>query len=93
MVWGGDAKCEHEWVKGKTLTSSGGKGHKQDSSAGSWFTATSGHCQKCNAWRGQLGLEPQPDCGRSQDEVILKDDLSAKDKTYVIAELIRLGII
>ncbi|KKM24561.1 hypothetical protein LCGC14_1603870 [marine sediment metagenome] len=64
-VWGGDEECDHVW--GET-----GPGHhpgqveqtkwKNADAAGKGQTAGSGQwCSECNAWRGQLGLEPTPE--------------------------------
>lgn len=60
-IWGGNKNCEHEWGGKVDVVSSGGKGHKQDTNKGSWFKTSSSFCQKCNAWYGQLGLEPTPE--------------------------------
>ena len=60
-IWDGNKDCEHEWREKVDIISSGGKGHKQDTNKGSWFKASSSFCQKCNAWYGQLGLEPTPE--------------------------------
>lgn len=55
-VWDGNEACEHEWG-GETgriqRAGSTGVGAKQEmnSSLGNF-------CTKCNAWKGQLGLEP-----------------------------------
>ena len=67
-VWGGDSECEHIWGDelierqrgeiGDNSTlgggpQSGGDGRVQKTSQGQF-------CQLCNAWRGNLGLEPAP---------------------------------
>jgi DNA modification methylase len=57
-IWDGDDNCEHEFGNDIKTKKSGGKGHKQDTSKGSWFENTSNVCVKCGAWKGQLGLEP-----------------------------------
>mgnify|MGYP001194573414 CR=1 FL=1 len=65
QIWDGDAACEHEWgsegpchhpgqveqTKWKTAEDAG-KG--QTAGSGAW-------CQKCGAWKGELGLEPTPE--------------------------------
>lgn len=56
-VWDGENDCEHEWIDIKRV-SSGGKGYKQDTSKGSWFSRTIQYCSKCGAYNGELGLEP-----------------------------------
>ncbi len=48
-------------------------------------------CIHCNAWRGNYGLEPIPDCGRPLME--LRDDLTEKEKQYVMEELEREGLL
>ncbi len=61
VVWDGDADCEHEWGISKI--------HKTNLQAGNpefqrpWRKNASGvsltnFCNKCGAWKGQLGLEP-----------------------------------
>jgi DNA modification methylase len=65
-VWGGDPACEHEWgeehvdrsratpgVNGSTLTNDGAA-----QALSSRFEKRSAFCVRCNAWRGELGLEP-----------------------------------
>lgn len=69
-IWGGDDKCEHEWGESEPF-----RGHKPNHGKGSnvmevqkvakesdetnWDSGS--FCQKCGAWRGELGLEPNPD--------------------------------
>ena len=59
VVWDGDADCEHEWGISKI--------HKTNLQAGNpefqrpWRKNASGvsltnFCNKCGAWKGQLGL-------------------------------------
>lgn len=61
VVWDGDPECEHEWGKPNI--------HKTNLQAGNpefqrpWRENASGvsqtnFCNKCGAWKGQLGLEP-----------------------------------
>lgn len=67
IVWGGEPGCEHDW---RTVTVDCGRGPdktkyasaaKQVTNAGSLvYERTGDFCQKCGAWRGQLGLEPTP---------------------------------
>lgn len=64
-IWGGNPNCEHEW--GERIPPRGHKSGKHG--PGSVIGAKKGQngarrgsgstfCQKCGAWRGQLGLEP-----------------------------------
>lgn len=69
-IWGGDESCDHEWVQhiqpatDGTLTLDGNAalraGNQGDVSA-TMKPKVSNFCSKCNAWMGQLGLEPTPD--------------------------------
>lgn len=69
VVWGGDPACDHEWgaqlrfhkggphgpngtLEGKSVARE--QALVKDFDAGRW-------CQRCGAWRGQLGLEPTPE--------------------------------
>lgn len=59
VIWDGDPKCEHEWGEEKKFVAGvdGGTTRdtiKQEGSNGCF-------CKKCNAWKGELGLEPTPD--------------------------------
>lgn len=68
-IWDGAPDCEHEFyeVETKRENMSGGKGHVQDGNKGSFAVdyndrkTKSKFCQKCGAWKGQLGLEPNFD--------------------------------
>jgi len=42
-------------------------------------------------WRGQLGAEPTPDCGRPFSE--LRDGLTAKERAFVIKRLQEEGLL
>lgn len=65
-IWDGEEDCEHYFEEVTTPQSnmSGGKGHLQDGNKGSFAVdynkreTKSGFCNKCGAWKGQLGLEP-----------------------------------
>lgn len=81
QVWGGDAKCDHEWgdeiqKKGQTGDTNASSSTLGDASWGNGVcdegilrsqkrqqaeSSSSAFCSKCNAWRGCLGLEPNPD--------------------------------
>lgn len=65
VVWGGDRACAHVWgdelvlhqrgKRGERSTLDGGAPHRQQKvGQGQW-------CQRCGAWRGELGLEPSID--------------------------------
>ena len=67
QVWGGDKDCVHEWGEGIR-----GAGKNNDMTAGEIQKCNKGSigrddrpesnfCLHCNAWRGELGLEPDPD--------------------------------
>jgi len=91
-VWDGDGNCEHIWNKikhaskgGKTKSDNmpkvGANRTEQDDEISIRFGYTSNFCQKCNAWKGQLGLEPTFDLYLKHlcdifDEVkrVLRDD-------------------
>ncbi|HYF38507.1 MAG TPA: site-specific DNA-methyltransferase, partial [Gemmatimonadales bacterium] len=66
QVWGG-LDCEHEWGEplrpgnynwAETIVATGNMddGHQKRANA-----VRSNHCTHCNAWRGELGAEPEPD--------------------------------
>lgn len=65
-IWGGDKNCNHEFDSEKVsvnlsmsdkskLCDGKGANPKQQSLDGEYIT---GYCKKCDAWYGQLGLEP-----------------------------------
>jgi len=70
-MWDGDEDCEHEWDKVNGIRSSWGnkevlEEQKQGTNKGSGdnidaLTKSSNFCNKCGAWKGQLGLEPTSD--------------------------------
>ncbi len=64
-VWGGDAECEHGWGEPVPGDPRGGSGpNAKEAYAGDGKTTYArqvergAFCRRCNAWRGQLGLEP-----------------------------------
>ncbi|MHA1225205.1 MAG: DNA-methyltransferase [Candidatus Hodarchaeales archaeon] len=61
QIFGGNKDCKHEWGDEIKRINSGGRGYKQDTNKGSFFINKQCICQKCGAWRGQLGLEPTPE--------------------------------
>jgi len=66
-IFGGDAECEHVWGNelpehhpGQVAQSNTGEKHSGAAAKGQ--TVGSGSfCSLCNAWRGNLGLEPTPE--------------------------------
>jgi len=70
-IWGGDADCQHDW-KQHHEPPRGGKTHPDRPSIVGSNQHMSGTdlrgvgvdsdvCQRCGAWRGGLGLEPEPE--------------------------------
>jgi DNA modification methylase len=64
VIWDGLSDCEHEWTE-KTITrehgQTGATGRGSPTTIIHKSTNTNGTCNKCGAWRGELGLEPSPD--------------------------------
>lgn len=67
QIWGGDSNCEHEWVdniqkprggvsKPDNMPSVGENRNFESNNRGK--DTVSQFCSKCNAWKGELGLEP-----------------------------------
>jgi len=95
-VWDAKEGCQHEWGDGKIIN----RGHPGDKSTlvgtqTANISKAAGNqgqfCFLCGAWRGSLGLEPTPDCGRPLME--LRDDLTDKEKEYVLQELKNEGLL
>ena len=73
LVWGGEARCEHEWgdeVPGDPRGGSGpnakeayAKADSEDEGKSRYArqVARGNFCSLCSAWRGSLGLEPTPE--------------------------------
>jgi DNA modification methylase len=63
-VWGGDPSCDHDWgdqIPGSNKGGSGTPTDKNNRGEGYGRGEPRGHyCTKCQAWLGQLGLEPSP---------------------------------
>ena len=63
-IWGGNLECEHEWGEVIPRQHEGGGNNGvpeewQRPSRESHVGGNSGmFCNKCNAWKGQIGLEP-----------------------------------
>jgi len=65
LIWDGAPDCEHEWTSAecpKDLSFRPGESTTVGTqlNPGAWGDGKSSFCQKCGAWRGQLGLEPDP---------------------------------
>ena len=105
IVIGGKQDCEHEFEiinhppkGGHTKPDNMPIGHnlaEQTEGISIRFGYQSNQCIKCNAWKGQYGLEPSYGgmIELETDEVQLRDDLSEKERKYVIAELVKRGLI
>jgi len=99
LVWGGKKDCEHQWSKLPTSFKRSNQGVGSDvmvispklKELNAQRDAGSNFCSLCGAWKGSLGLEPEPDCGRPY--LKLKDNLTDKQREYVMSELERLGAI
>ena len=67
-VWDGSMDCKHEWGEAQRIRQSWGDtsildGQKQGTNRGAKDNAAalikpSNFCERCGAWKGQLGLEP-----------------------------------
>jgi len=100
-VWDGDPGCDHTFETQRYYTeraasrssgeafSEAGADNAERVKAARWHEDAC--CTKCGAWRGCLGLEPTPDCGRPFME--MRPDLTDKEREYVLAELRRLGLL
>ncbi len=67
LIWGGDKKCEHEWVD-SSIPKSGGVGDYEVGRVGNAKARSDSHdkkesstCHLCGAWKGAYGLEPTPE--------------------------------
>lgn len=58
QIWGGDDNCTHEFTDCKKIVKSGGTNGEENHNSNIRFESTSAFCKKCNAWKGELGLEP-----------------------------------
>ena len=71
QVWGGDPGCEHEWIDESrgwnnrhaiaVIRGEETKGEISGDANHRDFRLKTNHCRHCNAWRGDLGLEPDLD--------------------------------
>jgi DNA modification methylase len=69
-VWGGDPGCRHRWGEGErgrrsdllpSAKSSSRRRLGRDGRQGAAGLEGGRFCRRCGAWRGCLGLEPEPD--------------------------------
>lgn len=63
LIWGGNPACQHRFDNEvlPRFHNTGGMTEKQATNIGSFFGHLgSSFCCECGAWRGQLGLEPDP---------------------------------
>ncbi len=64
IIWGEKNDCEHKWGERLEKSMSGGLKSKKVKIKGKdnfqIFNSYSNFCNKCGAWKGQLGLEPHP---------------------------------
>lgn len=67
QVFGGDEDCKHEWgadliqkQRGVAAGKTAQVGNQKKKIQGTHINQGN-YCQKCQAWRGQLGLEPTPE--------------------------------
>ena len=97
LIWG-DKDCEHQFDIDTLPRRNRGTldivdpDSKQATNFSSAYDATPMKmCSLSGAWKGQLGLEPEPDCGRPF--MRLNDNLTDKQREYVMSELKRFGLI
>jgi len=62
LIWGGNKDCNHEWIIKEKTRPNRWAGKPAETCSKHSFVGEIEHrfCTKCNAWRGQLGLEPTP---------------------------------
>ena len=58
QIWGGVDNCPHEFTDCKKIVKSGGTNGQENHNSNIRYESTSAFCKKCNAWKGELGLEP-----------------------------------
>ena len=59
-IWGGDKDCKHEWGSSHTRHQEAPGKTSLVKQKGLEYTITTHTCSKCSAWKGQFGLEPNP---------------------------------
>ena len=67
QIWGGDSDCEHDFTSSTRKLHSGSWGekdnalpHQKNATILNWEVEDK-ICNKCGAWKGELGLEPTPE--------------------------------
>jgi DNA modification methylase len=62
QIWGGDPDCRHRWgsegKSGQRLRNGEGSNTAKQAVAVTLHPSTGSFCDRCGAWRGSLGLEP-----------------------------------
>lgn len=58
QIWGGVDNCPHEFTDCKKIVKSDGTNGQENHNSNIRYESTSAFCKKCNAWKGELGLEP-----------------------------------
>src|SRR5262249_55407145 len=82
LVWGDDPACDHDFDMRREILFPGDRG--QNAARQRAWKSTEfehGFCRKCNAWNGQLGLEPTVElyaehiveCCREQGRLLADD--------------------
>ena len=101
QVWGNHNGCSHEWgcelskkqLRG-SLTNINNSKEVFNKALADIHLSTGNFCLSCNAWRGELGLEPSFDCQRDRsNEIEIREDLTAEEREELIRELLALGLI
>ena len=93
-LWDCPYPCEHEWGKESHQSQTGGSNKCGLSGGPDWqkekmFSVSQGQfCLKCSAWRGGLGLEPNPDVFN----VITKEaDGRARNALFLLQKAVAAG--
>jgi len=60
-IWDADENCEHNFEEVISKFNNDGQKTHKETVNNACGKMVSGFCQKCNAWKGQLGLEPNFD--------------------------------
>ena len=69
-MWGGEPKCDHEWIEKDWYRNGGGRAEGGNFIEAGEANATNikdsrwmvdSACARCAAWRGEMGLEPTPE--------------------------------
>ncbi len=93
LVWGGLPGFPHVFgsmIAGDNRGGSGTPTNKNGRGENYGRDAERGQFCQCGAWLGSLGLEPTPDCGRT--EVSVRRDLTPKQRAYVVKRLKESGL-